>query len=384
MKLIHTADIHLDAGYASAGLPAAFANRRRQGLREVFHSIIARAGDIRADALLIAGDLFDLERVRRDTVAFLQGEFESIAHVPVFIAPGNHDPYMASSPYATEPWPPNVTIFSRPEWTSAPVDGRTLVVHGFAFDGWDISSNPFGTLVIEDDAAVHVAVAHGSERRHQPPDGKSYAPFDAADVATPGLAYLALGHFHNPTEIPGSATCMYYSGAPEGHDFSETGPHYYLEVEITEDGTRVLHVPSARIVYENHTIDCANAGSSQDLIERLRGIVRADGLKQAVRAILCGACPLTLIGEFATVKDAVSADFEYLDLIDATSPLEDYTELAAETTSLGEFIARLNAAIQDAPDAGRRAVLERAREVGLAAYRDQRIGIRGMELGGRK
>jgi hypothetical protein len=174
---------------------------------------------------------------------------------------------------------------------------------------------------------------------------------------------------------------MYYSGAPEGHDFSETGPHYYLEVDVTADGVQVALVPSAQILYETRVIDCSNAASSQDLIDRLHALAQTD-VKLAARVTLCGSCPLSLIGELPTVKDAVAADFEYLDLIDATSPLEDYDELARETTSLGQFVARLNEAIQDAPDPARRAVLERAREVGLAAYRGQRIGIRGIELGG--
>lgn len=381
MKIIHTADVHLDAGFAAAGLPASFANRRRQGLREVFRKIVARAGHVNADALLIAGDLFDLQRVTRDTTAFLKAQFEEVPHVPVFIAPGNHDPYIPRSPYMTEQWPSNVTIFDKPEWTAARAEGRRLVVHGFAFDGWDVSRNPFGTLAIEDDGAVHVAVAHGSERRHQPPDVKLYAPFDAPAAAALRLAYLALGHFHKLIEVPANGTCMFYSGAPEGHDFSETGPHYYLEVDIKDEGVTVTRVPSSQIIYETHQIECGEAISSQDLVDRLRALAHAD-TKVAARVTLVGMCPLALTGEIAAVKDVVADCFEYLDLVDATSPIEDYGELARDTSSLGEFITRLNQSIEDAPDPARRAVLQRSREVGLAAYRGQRIGIRGMDTGG--
>lgn len=382
MKIIHTADIHLDAGFASAGVPVSFANRRRQGLREVFRTIAARAGELRADALLIAGDLFDLARVTRDTVAFLQSQFQAIEHVPVFISPGNHDPYIDGSPYITEPWPDNVTIFRQPDWTSATAAAGRLVVHGFAFDGWDISRNPFGQLAIEDDGALHVAVGHGSERGHQPPDGKLYAPFDANAASALRLSYLALGHFHNVIEIPANGTSMYYSGAPEGHDFSECGPRYYLEVDLDDGAVKVTPVPSSQVIYETREIDCSTAVSSQDLVDRIRGLAR-DDVKLAVRVTLCGACPLSLMGELAAVKDAAADDFEYLDVVDATSPQEDYEELARDGTTLGEFITRLNAAIEDAPDEARRAVLERAREVGLAAYRGERIGVRGMEIGGR-
>jgi len=184
MKLIHTADIHLDICFAGWGVPAALGNRRRQSLRDVFHAIIERAGTWPADAVLIAGDLFERDRVSRDTIAFLVSEFKSIPHVPVFISPGNHDPFSPESPYAAENWPENVTIFKEPRWESHAVKGGLLTVHGFGFDGPSLSINPFGTLTIEG-KSIHVAVAHGSERGHQPPDKSAYAPFDARDAAPP-------------------------------------------------------------------------------------------------------------------------------------------------------------------------------------------------------
>lgn len=384
MRFVHTADVHLDACFASAGFPAAYANRRRQSLRDVFHSIITRAGQWPAEALLISGDLFDLERVTRDTIAFLRAEFESLRPIPVIIAPGNHDPFVASSPYVTESWPDNVFIFSKPEWTSRVFFEDRLVVHGFAFDGYDISKNPFGTLEIDGDNALHVAVAHGSERGHQPPDGKLYAPFDASDAAVPGLAYMALGHFHSVTQIEGDFdTCIYYSGAPEGHDFSECGPHHFLEVEIGDDKPVVRAVPSSRVVYASHAIECDGLATSQDIIEAVRAFA-ADGARQhgvriIARIAFTGVCPSSIMSELSSISDAVSSEFEHLVLLDQTRSPDDYEELAKEASTLGVFVRRMNSEIQDEPDPGRQRVLERAREVGLAAYRDERLAIRGLD-----
>jgi len=123
IRLIHTADIHLDSCFAGTGMRAGFGNRRRQNLRDVLTSIVARAGDWPADALLIAGDLFEGDRISHDTTQFLSGLFESIPHVPVFIAPGNHDPFTPDSPYATMTWPENVAIFDSPQWQCHRVKG---------------------------------------------------------------------------------------------------------------------------------------------------------------------------------------------------------------------------------------------------------------------
>src|SRR5688500_18645584 len=111
MKLIHTVALHLDCSFAAVGMRPGHGNRRRQGLREVFSAILRRAHEWPADAVLISGDLFEQERVTRDTLSFLREAFESIRPIPVFIAPGNQDPYTASSPYAVEPWPANVYLF---------------------------------------------------------------------------------------------------------------------------------------------------------------------------------------------------------------------------------------------------------------------------------
>lgn len=383
MRFVHTADLHLDACFVASGMPTAVANRRRQSLRDVLHGIVRRAAEWPADALLIAGDLYDHERVSRDTIAFLRSEFESIEPVPVIVAPGNHDPFTADSPYATESWPDNVKIFSKPEWSVHEFQEGRLHVHGFAFDGFEISSNPFGTLRIPDDGATHVAVAHGTERAHQPPDGESYAPFDAAVAAPRGLAYLALGHFHQVTEIQGPFdTVMYYPGAPEGHGFNESGPRHYLEVEIEDGAVRVARVPSARVVYAVHTLDCSGFSSAQQVVDALRRIASERAVRQVARVGLSGPCAPSIVSEVPAVYDVVSAEFEYLVLRDETLPLEDYEERAREITSLGLFLRKLNEEILDAPDAARRGVLERAREVGLAAYREQTVPIFGVDVGG--
>ncbi len=383
MKIIHTADVHLDMCFAGAGMTAAFGNRRRQSLRDSFRAIAARAGAWPADAFLIAGDLFEGDRVSRDTIAFLISEFAAIPHVPVFIAPGNHDPYTAQSPYAVEAWPPNVTIFAEPRWRAIALHDGRLTVHGFGFDGPDISSNPFGTLCIDGPAkGVHVAVAHGSERGHQPAEKEAYAPFDARDAALEGLRYLALGHFHALGEIIGPfATRMYYSGSPEGHSFREPGMRHYLEIEIADAESTVRPVPSSRMVYSPHTIACEEFSSSQDLIDTIRATLAGTERPQIVRLTLTGSCNPDIRAEFAAVRDSLAARYEYLEFLDKTTPVEDFDELAREETGLGAFVLALNRELGDTTEDARKRLLERAREVGVAAFRSRDLEIRGLDRG---
>lgn len=381
MRLIHTADVHLDMCFASAHMPPGFGNRRRQSLRDVFHAIIERAGEWPADVVLIAGDLFDLERVTRDTVRFLQGEFKSIEHVPVCIAPGSHDPYVPGSPYADEKWPDNVTIFDHPEWRSLVLDEQGTTVHGFGFDGREVSQNPFGRFPSIQLGAVHVAVAHGSALGHQPPDKESYAPFEPSTAAVEGLHYLALGHFHAYTPIKGDfPTVMAYSGAPEGHGFNETGMRHFLEVEIDAEEMQITPVASARSIYLASRIDCTGFTSSQELVEAIRALAKDEDAPGIIaRITLTGTSAPEWRGELDAIHDAVAPAFEHIFLEDHTEPAEDFDALARQETSLGAFVARLNTELADAQDKRDRKMLTRARELGLAAFRNRPITLQGLE-----
>ncbi|MFO7774466.1 MAG: metallophosphoesterase [Candidatus Hydrogenedentota bacterium] len=383
IRLIHTADVHLDLCYAHAGMPPVQANNRRQSLRDSLRTVVRRAGEWPADALLIAGDLFEHHRVSPDTIAFLKDVFDRIPDVAVFIAPGNHDPYTPDSPYATESWPGNVTIFSQPSWQSKDVSHALLTVHGFAFDGPDLSENPFGQLdVPQDSGRVHVAVGHGSASTHQPPDKGAYAPFDPGQAAAPGLAYLALGHFHTVTELEGNfPTRMCYSGAPEGHGFGECGPRHFLEVEIDEGRPRVRQQASAHSIYEQHTLDVSTFSNSQAVLEAVRDLPAPAEAARLVRIVLEGACPPSMQERLKALPDVVGDQFAYLDIVDRTTAQEDYEDLAHEATSLGMFIQQMNDAIAAAAEPERRRMLERARYVGLAAYRGEMVPVRGTEGG---
>jgi len=372
LRLIHTADVHLDACYADAGMSAGFGTRRRQGLREALARIVARAQAWPADALLIAGDLFDLERVSPDTVAFLRAQFDGLGPTPVFIAPGNRDPYVPGSPYASAAWPGNVMIFDQPTWTSRIIKDRDLAVHGIAFDGPDGAVHSLGDLLTPRRAGwTQVALAHGSERTHLPAGRKSVAPFDVAQVQVEDLAYLALGHYHAALEVTdGPGTVAWYAGAPEGHGFDEAGPRHHLEVEILEDTVRVTPVVSSQVVYGALSIDCSSMTSGLEVVEAIRRAADGDAC-QVARVSLEGVCASDLHLNTAALHDAVASAFEAVRIEDNTVASGDGGQMAQDYTCLGLFVRRINAGLDAATTEEERRLLRRARELGVTAFRRQ-------------
>lgn len=157
--------------------------------------------------------------------------------------------------------------------------------------------------------------------------------------------------------------------------------HHYLEVEIKKGKTRVTPVPSSRIVYTSQRLECDGFESAQDVIEAIRKIAQEEDVRQIARIIYTGSLHPAVHDEMGLVQDAASMDFEHLYLVDNTMPIEDYEELAREDTGLGAFVRTLNEEIAAAADEVQRQRPERARHLGVAAFRGRDVEIMGLERG---
>jgi len=113
-KILHFADLHLDASFSRVGMTPSVAKQRREELRSSLKCILNKALELGVDTITIAGDLYEHDRVSPDTMNFVKKEFEAIAPIPVVITPGNHDPFLPGSPYRQIEWSPMVKMLSIP------------------------------------------------------------------------------------------------------------------------------------------------------------------------------------------------------------------------------------------------------------------------------
>src|SRR5688500_2847069 len=93
VRLLHTSDVHVGDDRRSAD----DGEWPESGIASLAR-MTALASEQAVDAILIAGDLFDHNRVAAPRVALVAQIFES-ARVPIVILPGNHDPYMPGGVY---------------------------------------------------------------------------------------------------------------------------------------------------------------------------------------------------------------------------------------------------------------------------------------------
>lgn len=243
MKILHTADLHLDFPFAALS-PEKAALRRREG-REMLGRLAKLAAGERVDLVLLAGDLFDSHTIYRETLVELREVLASIP-APVLIAPGNHDPFTPRSAYATLPWPENVSIFSKEEITGLDFSELGCVVHGTAFRNENLTEDLWAGFQAPADGKIHIGLSHGDLGQSHSP----YHPIGMESVERSGLDYLALGHIHTPSGLrKAGKTSWAYPGCPEGHGFDETGERGCLIVEVGKGEASARFYPLAKRRY---------------------------------------------------------------------------------------------------------------------------------------
>ncbi|MBQ6539566.1 MAG: metallophosphoesterase, partial [Oscillospiraceae bacterium] len=90
VKILHSADFHLDTRFES--LPREKAAEQRREQRRLLFEMAELVKGEGVQLVLLSGDLLDSDLSYYETHEALSGALEEMA-VPVFIAPGNHDYY---------------------------------------------------------------------------------------------------------------------------------------------------------------------------------------------------------------------------------------------------------------------------------------------------
>src|SRR6202163_19059 len=185
---VHTADVHLETAFTEVRGGA----RRRAALADAFVRVVDLALERRADALTIGGDLYEADRAGPQTARFVFAQLARFGG-PVFVAPGNHDPYSARSLYARDDRPPNVRVFAEPRWTAYQL-APDVTLYGFGHAPAE-PGRPFANARFER-PGVRIALVHGSDEDRCPPGKRATAPFTLAEIVASGATCSLAGHYH--------------------------------------------------------------------------------------------------------------------------------------------------------------------------------------------
>ena len=202
IRLLHLADAHLDTAFE--GRTDRLRQRLREALRTAFRRAVDEAITAPVDVVLIAGDLFDDDRLSFATEAFLVEQCERLheASIPVVYTTGNHDPGGQSFRAASIDWPGTFRYIDTPEPQTIDLtdaDGTLaarVVTAGHATAREE--RNLAATFPARTDARVpHIGMLHAHvTRASQVERHDRYAPCSVDDLRAADYDYWALGHIH--------------------------------------------------------------------------------------------------------------------------------------------------------------------------------------------
>lgn len=362
-KIVHAADFHLDSAFG--GLPTDKARERRRESRELVDRLAKLVRTEGAEIVLLPGDLFDGERVYPETLERLKAAMAGMG-CPVFIAPGNHDPYTAHSPYAALGWPANVHIFRDEAVEGIVLPDLDCVVHGAAFTSVWRNTPPLAGYAVPNDNRVHLLCLHGEVGN---PSGR-YGPILREQLGASGAHYAALGHVHQCSGLQkDGGTYWAYPGCPEGRGFDELGDKGVLVGTVDQDGADMAFVPLCRRRYRVLEADVTDASPRQ----ALEAVTPETAEQDICRIIFTGETDEAGL-DLPALESACREKFYFLELRDKTRPARELWARAGEDTLRGLFLQEMKGRYDAAPSEEAREEIALAVRFGLAAMEGRDLG----------
>lgn len=363
LKIAHMADVHLDSDFL--GLPPDLASVRRGDMIKSFDKAIDIVKTEKADMLIIAGDLFEGQWVLKSTINHVLTKLGELYPLPVFIAPGNHDPYTAESYYRIYKWPDNVHIFDQ-NLCRFDIDELNVSVYGKGFDRPYIMEPALNGFKVEDSNRLNIMVIHGDVA-----DESIYNPIRLQDIENSGLDYLALGHIHGYTGLKRRGkTSWCYSGNLEGRDFGECGARGFVICTIDEERKIDLKFfPVNTREYAVVNIDVTDMPDAQEIIHRIEPYC---GNKVILRVFLKGLVEehykeeLNIPFVLDQLKGSLKDELFYVGIVDETEVDIDFDILIKDTGIKGLYAKKIKELLQEVGEEEKKVVKEALR-IGIKA-----------------
>ena len=320
LKILHSADWHMDTAFAS------FSAQQRRFLRQKQLELPEKIAEVcvreNCDLVLLAGDVFDGVPGREAVEAVKAALAE--CGVPVFVAPGNHDFCGLGSPWEEEVWPENVHVF-KGGMSSVVLPELDCRIYGAGYSSMDCPSL-LAHFHAQGEEKYQIAVIHGDPVNTRSP----YSPVSAAQIQESGLGYLAMGHIHKAgTSFQGDTLCG-WPGCPMGRGWDETGEKGVYLVAL-EDTAQVTFLPVDMPVFRELEADI-----SEDAGQAVAALLPAAESEDFFRITLTGAAEVDLEKlqkQFSAVSN--------LSFRDRTEPPVDLWADAGTDTLRGVYFSML-------------------------------------------
>jgi DNA repair exonuclease SbcCD nuclease subunit len=328
-RFIHTADWQLGARFSQFG---ASGRRLREARLSTLGKALALARQHAVDAFLVAGDLFEDNQVDESLVAVVGEIFAEHSSAPIYILPGNHDPFTGPESVwqrkSVLSWPAHVHVLTTPGATD--LGGVFLLASPLQqkLSTTDPSFRFIELATALPADAIKIGVTHGAlaiEGKHQPND----FPIALNAATRAGLDYVAIGHWHNwLADTDGGRVVM--PGTPEPDRFANDAAGHVALVEIAGRGQQPSVKPLLvnTLTWRSLAFDFLSPDASKASLEAALTDLRPNAERSVVRVTFTGTVSPNVFAETRDWAETALAPFLVGQIVDRTRIALSDAELA--------------------------------------------------------
>ena len=383
VRLIHTADLHLDSAFSSR-FSKEEAEERRRNLLIAWNKLLQYGIERKVQAILISGDLFDSPVVSRSTMEIFLSSIRKNPEISFFYLRGNHD--TKNTFRFRDDLPKNLFLFSK-EGKKYRLKEK-LVLLGQEFYGTErrneFPEEPYGTerrsefpeesygtesllelpeepeeLVEEEllspssskeavqsiwnlkEEDCNILMLHGT-LRDGGPEVQNEQGISLKQLSRYPIHYLALGHIHQRAEGKCGSLNYIYPGCLQGRGFDEEGEKgfYYVEIEEETKEIKAEFVPLKEGAFRIIPLFLSEEDGTLDAEEKIRESLKKEGAeaKDSVRIILKGEKRAGEERNLRYLEKQLEEEYAYIEIKEETKLKLRKEEFIHEKGLKGEFL----------------------------------------------
>ena len=322
MRIIHTADLHLDSRLET-NLDPIKAKERKRELLLSFENLVTYATNNKVDAILISGDLFDRPKTSTKTKEYILDLIEDAKSIEFYIVYGNHDENMFSE--HLRQMPTNLHIFGD-KWQTFSFQGINIT----GISGTELTLATYDNLVLEKDK-VNLVMLHG--------DINSSSSIRLSALKDKYIDYLALGHIHKYQKGRIDERGIWaYPGCLEGRGFDEEGIKGFILLTINDNAVESKFVPFSKRVLHDIFVDITDCENWSDIRKNINLKLTDIQPTDMVRIRLIGSYDLDLIKQNDLLEASLNQQYFFARVEDESRLRINPMDYENDISLKGEFI----------------------------------------------
>ncbi len=323
MKILHTSDLHLNSKMNSR-LDAMRAKERKRELLLNFRSMTDYALREGCLVFIIAGDLFDTEKISESIKKSVLDIISSASEIKFLYLPGNHE---KESIRALPSLPENLFVFGD-DWTY-------FDFCGVRFAGRAKTSERMFDDFEKGSEGISIAILHGELKEHS----DTFGGIGRRELLHSGIRYLALGHYHSyEFETLGADCVAVYSGTPAGRGFDESGDKGFVIIDTDGKNVNFNFQKSGARRLRIKKIDIDGSYDAANIEERISKECRDIPKEDFLRVELVGKRSPEARVDLASISERFSSGYYYFEIKDSTRVKISAEDYIYDKSLKGEFI----------------------------------------------